>query len=76
MVASSIAVVMQLVEIVVAAMAQKLIEHLIVPELVDKALIADSSAVAKKRIGSVVVGRALRMIVFAHREQFDVHILG
>ena len=76
MVVLSLALVTQLVEVEFVTRAQNLIEHLIVPELVDKALIADSSAVAKKRIGSVVVGRALRMIVFAHREQFDVHILG
>ena len=75
MVALSIAIVAQLVEIEFVARAQNLVVHSIVPELVDKALIADSSAVAKKRTGSVVVGGALRMIGFAHRGQFGVHVL-
>ena len=76
MVALSIAIVAQLVEIEFVAQEQKLVVHLIVPELVDKALIADSSAVAREQIGSVVVDMALQTIVFAHREQFDVHVLG
>ena len=75
MVASSIATVVQLVEIEFVARAQKLVAHLIVLESVDKASIADSSAVAKERIGSVAVGRALWMIVFARREQIGVRVL-
>ena len=76
MVALPIAIVAQMVEVEFAERAQKLVVHLIVLEVVDKALMTDSSAVAKGRIGSVVVDMALRTIVFAHREQFDVHVLG
>ena len=41
------------------ARAQRLLGHLIVLELVDKALASDSSAVARERIDSVVVDMAL-----------------
>ena len=58
MVALSIAIVAQLVVIEFVTREHKLVGHLIVLELVDKALIADSSAVARKRIGSFVVDRA------------------
>ena len=59
MVALSIAIVVQLVEIFVVARAQKLLGHLIVLELVDMALASDSSAVARERIDSVAVEMAL-----------------
>ena len=59
MVALSIAIVVQLVEIAFVARAQKLVAHWIVLELVDKALMVGSSAVAKDRIGLVVVDMAL-----------------
>ena len=75
MVALSIAIVAQLVEAEFAARAQKLVVHLIVLELVDKALIADCSAGAREQIGSVVVDMALQTIVLAHREQVDDHVL-
>ena len=75
MVALSIAIAVQLVEIVFVLRAQKLTGHLIVLELVDKALIADSSAVAREQIGSVVVDMALQTFVLAHREPVDDHIL-
>ena len=57
------------------ARAQKLHGHLIVLDLVDKALASDSSAVAREQIGSTVVGVALVTIVFAHRGQIGVSAL-
>ena len=74
-VALSIAIVAQLGEIEFVARAQKLVAHLFDLDLVDKALVSDSSAVAREQIGSAVVDMALRTIVFAHREQFGVHVL-
>ena len=59
MVASSIAVAVQLIEIIVVARAQRLIGKLFVPESVDKASVVGGSAVARERVDSGVVGKAL-----------------
>ena len=58
MVALSIAMVVQLVETVFVARAQKLVAFWIVLELVDKALMADNP-VAMGQIGSVVADMIL-----------------